>query len=1133
MPQSSNPFDQFDKPKAEANPFDQFDKPKAEANPFDQFDKPSNNEQDTLAAGARGFIRGIIPAAAGLAGGAVGAAGGAAVGGPVGAVAGGLAGGFGGAISAAEGQQKVGNWAGEHIPGVKSASEYLGLTDEQAAKDQAKHPVAQFAGQVLPYAMGAKPGLPSVKGALAGAGVGAGIQGAQEVMQGNKPDASMAARVGIGGLLGGGLAGPRGESGAAPKGAPATTIPGAETPQSYATAESVGDEAALNPPKDTLFAKPSKPDVISGPQGSHAPAELPEEAEAPSRPATPAEVNAVSNLHADKTMRQVGNLINTARGTPHEVPFEDMRYIIGPDGKTHWGDSRTWDHNAMADAAGYTGKDKEAVVGGKLTPEEFNQARAKYQTTEEFNDYLKRDALPGNMNKGDLGAAGVPKEPQRPVNIEDVRQVDWDRYEMAGRHHANFVEAINDLGKRPQEMIVAEPTLSQIAEGDPHVVATPYEQRLAAEVLPKYKETAYDLWKARTDAYAKADYPKEVVDALRQQNNPNYFPRISEQYVKEMSGLAGQLEADPASSAGGAGYQGRGRGTYEAGSEHGRKYFALENANGERKLVHLNRTNLEEVNGSKTYSVGDEPPLTNVTTVKDSKGGEWLVKDAYVREIEAATPERYIKDASYAYKMNEIALQRSLDEASYAVTKKAEMIEQGWATSNKALGRKNGWVQTTFPGLSNTYIEPRLARALDRYPSFKPGDDVTEWLAGANHWLTRSMFANPLPHMENTLEMYAMDFKLSSPFTLVEAIRDVRQGKPQFLQAVREGMPSWTSADAVRKFWKGGQAEIQELEKMPQTANIAMRLGMKPVELVRGIYDYSHAAMSNVQDVLMWSRTKDYLRKGMPMKEAVQEAIKSMPSYRTATEQPIGQDMMGGMSETAAKVANLPAKIQDSQPGKFAFNFTRYYGNTAANSIGRPVRMMLEAYKGVKLHGTDTAGSKAAFGAAKRDFFRTAANLFAYAVIMPYVADKAVQKMTGDQRSRATRWGTMAVWQAIDDVIHHRSTASEITRLLAFSPSPALGMAWDVVGYATGQAMNYGKTAQQAGSRHETAAQLGEKLLDNLPLYSLYGRMLPKSGVNKKPDTWGETAAKLTLGEHKTPRPDRPFVKPPPSLRIR
>ena len=601
-----------------------------------------------------------------------------------------------------------------------------------------------------------------------------------------------------------------------------------------------------------------------------------------------------------------------------------------------------------------------------------------------------------------------------------------------------------------------------------------------------------------------------------------------------MAGLAGQLEADPASSTGGAGYQGHGRGTYEAGSEHARSYFALENANGERKVVHLNRTNLEEVNGSKTYSLGDEPPIPNTTTLKDSAGGEWLLRDAYIREIEAATPERYIKDASLAYKINEIELERSIDEASYAATKKAEMIEQGWATTSGAVGRKNGWViPRNFPGLSRTYVEPRLARALDRYPAFKPGDDVMEWLTGANHWLTRSMFANPWPHIENTLEMYAMDFKLSSPATFMEAIREVREGHPDFLRAVRTGMPSWTSADAVRKFWKGGEAEIRELEKMPQTANIAMRLGMKSADLVRGIYDYSHAAMSNVQDVLMWSRTKDYLRKGFPMKAAIQEAIKSMPSYRTATEQNIGQDMMKGMSETAAKVANLPAKIQDSQPGKFALNFTRYYGNTAANSIGRPVRMMQEAYKGAKLRGSDPAASKAAFAAAKRDFFRTAANLFAYAVIMPYIADKAVQAMTGDQRSRATRWGTMAVWQAIDDVVHHRSTPSDVTRLLAFAPSPALAMAWDVGGYAMGKVMNYGKTAQQAGSRHETMAQLGMKLLEELPPYSLYGKMLPKSGINKKPDTWGETAAKLTLGEHKEPRPDIPFVKPPPGMRLR
>ena len=326
------------------------------------------------------------------------------------------------------------------------------------------------------------------------------------------------------------------------KGAPATTIPGAETPPPAALAERPSELSPNNmlarlsasentTPKGEAAAflarsRAFETDPMIRLKGHELPAELPPDPYAgggppddwtsetnparanqlqieghyerasnyandrtpgPAATVTPQMERALTSLHTDKTMRQVGKVMNTLQAVPHNTPFEGVRYIIGPDGRIHFADARSWTHDAMANEAGYEGVDRAGIRGGLLTPEQYATARGKYKTTEEFNDYLKATSLPGNMNpgRGDLGAAAVPKPPKRPVNIEDVNQVDWDRYEMAGRHHANFVEAINELGKRPREMIVAEPTLSQLAEGDPDTIATPYEERLAAEVLPR------------------------------------------------------------------------------------------------------------------------------------------------------------------------------------------------------------------------------------------------------------------------------------------------------------------------------------------------------------------------------------------------------------------------------------------------------------------------------------------------------------------------------------------------------------------------------------------------------------------------------------------------------------------------
>lgn len=142
------------------NPFAEFNSSKEdEPNPFSQFNT-SKDDDESSAAGAfvRGVERGVLPAATALPAIGFGATMGAELGaaaGPIGAAAGGFIGGLaGGAVGGMFGSA-VQDFALSRVP--DDIKKRMGLDDDQAIVDEARHPYAAQIGGLAPFLVTARP----------------------------------------------------------------------------------------------------------------------------------------------------------------------------------------------------------------------------------------------------------------------------------------------------------------------------------------------------------------------------------------------------------------------------------------------------------------------------------------------------------------------------------------------------------------------------------------------------------------------------------------------------------------------------------------------------------------------------------------------------------------------------------------------------------------------------------------------------------------------------------------------------------------------------------------------------------------------------------------------------------------
>jgi hypothetical protein len=738
------------------------------------------------------------------------------------------------------------------------------------------------------------------------------------------------------------------------------------------------------------------------------------------------------------------------------------------------------------------------------------------------------DFVNGHSRFSQRPAVGAEQAPKAtgPVTREDVNAIDLSHYQREGAHQSNLQQANEFLqGAVKEHPELKDPNtvnaLLAKSQGDTSVPLTPAQEALHEKLIVPLQEKVYDLYNQRVAmARQEGGYSNDDIEAMKAEFDKNYMPRIPERYADRQLNLDQQEAMDPISGR-------RGRGMTRKSDDmslNQRVYHAIEAPNGERAVVRMN------------------PKTKNFTLVRPENDrdraifeGSYDTKTARIGEIEEATkdlptPEKYIKDPLVAYKLAEIHLERSIREMADTKALKAEMMERGWA-GGENVGKSKGWRTTEFPGMQGTYVEPRLAAALDRWGGIDTSKvGLIDQAVAANQFLTRTMFGIPIPHILNVGVGFLSDIHLSSPKNFLKAVQDMQGRNDGFYRKVLEhGGALWTSSDKAAQAYTTMEDMVRLMsgEEKP-----APSLAGKAAAPVAAWWKASHDAMGYAQDLMMLTQVRDYMQSGplhkaMGLDDAIRQAHKAVPPYRIPTEVPHPE-----MGELAAKISRAPSAFTEDKLGKLVNNFARYHYFTIQQSM-KPLEAAFKAAQATqRAVGGDKAGAAKSAFEAQRALKQAVLLGLGLSIAMPWI-DEKFKEMTGDQRAMMTRHGAMAVMQAATDVVRGTVTPWAAASLIGQSLTPLASMFADWATHTEGKIRNSGRKAQQVGSTAETNGQLIGKLLKDIPIFGQLEGFLPEKtreqveGQKPKPKNWAETLLPLGPGLTHEPYSTKPRPRKP------
>lgn len=737
---------------------------------------------------------------------------------------------------------------------------------------------------------------------------------------------------------------------------------------------------------------------------------------------------------------------------------------------------------------------------------------------------------------------GAERVPQLPVTRATVIGYERDMRLMESQKHGDMIQIFNDL-KNPRDqagnplpglMDHAVP-LYQIGERNPNPDygnLNPVEVRRFNDewMLPEKEKLAELNVRNQRRARANPRFGEELAQAIAFAARPGFMPRINLLHaVKNFRAIARSLlgaEEFTGGLRGGVG--GFGGGRFISPHQEGREFFALRSGD-ESKLMRFDRGVLSEVDGASKYSVtkemrkqalrqqygtvakglkvarelrksgagvawAAERPVLGMK-FKDKDGREWTLDDARTDEIHAKTNNRFIVNGPLAIKIAQADEIRMDREMRYLDGLQAKMMAEGHLSTRPF----KDFRQTRAMGFKNLYVHPRVAAALDRFGPYNPegGTPLSEYLANFNQFVTRSFMWNPVPHLRNVGTQWLINENAGlldrrRMRSLMESWNDSLNQTPFFLRAVNEGGARlWGASEKAGKFYQYAEGELARTGGYKPIYSTLERLGNSKFNP----WSWSHHTIALAQDTLMLDMIKARMRpvseggKGMSIREAANEANEVL-GYDVPTELPFGQDVVPGRAGQALTyLSRIPAKASEEKLGRSAFNFVRWnylkarlayapFFGTAKALYQRNPKLLAE-------HGS-----------------RIAAMLIAQQLIMP-LGDNLVRKLTGDEKTRMTRWGSLAIIQAFDDALHGRATRQEALTTMMINLTPLWSLGYHGYEFLRGE-KRYGKRM--------SLLDLGKAFLtQDIPLTSQVQRPF------EKPQIPGSIAAETIFGVGKQP----------------
>lgn len=739
------------------------------------------------------------------------------------------------------------------------------------------------------------------------------------------------------------------------------------------------------------------------------------------------------------------------------------------------------------------------------------------------------------LEPGALGAqAGPPgKAPGEKATHANVIEQELEHYKLANREQLRRTEVRQAIEAKPPELTPeVEQKLYAHAENDFSAGRlTDEEESLYEKHIEPIRERNKDIFKEVRSEGKKLGVFDEEIDEL----HPGYMHRMRQGGTPDLDRAMGLDDQDPGTGAS-MGYGG----TYQAPSTKSRSYFALVDKSGARKIIHVENGHVYDAATGKLVKsrqkLGDNFRVTPGAKIDGS-----TVAHAKTSEIETVSDVRYIKSASASVWNNYLELERMRDRLALVRRTQERWLHEGFATRNIKEAREFKWVTTKFPGMQGLYMDNRLAAAMDKFAPKDIGEPVGDYMLRVQRFMTSSLFWNPLPHARNVfmhagIERSWDNFKpWTYPGAAIDARRaftDVATNSELYQEVQKAGAATMFPRIANRHVFERMVEGFEKGQSQAPLASLASKMAMPVKELHELVYTkFAQQGLWFSNDMAIMQRVREKIRRvpGMTVSKAVEELHKDIPDYRIPSEV-----LFPG------KPGRMFSQLIGGRYTPLVSVFTRFHYSVAKTYL-YPAADIVKGIKNIK----DPA--------ARREGANAVGKLVSLAVAyeaMNFVGNKAVQHLTGDERSRIAMWGPLALVRIVDDLARGRTRSpadfakAATAGLLSFSPFAEivfqsfgldyrmqpdweLRKAGDEIRKGKDVKKNLATVAEKVAGQALAPVQQARKYYEGGPGYALAD---VTTGVGHTPRTEKEEAAYKKTPSYKTAHPRKPRVRNESSL---
>lgn len=662
---------------------------------------------------------------------------------------------------------------------------------------------------------------------------------------------------------------------------------------------------------------------------------------------------------------------------------------------------------------------------------------------------------------------------------EGVVRAEEPGYRMQAKTQNMRTEFRKKFEAIPKEAKIDEKKAFRYLEGSPNHGASPEE---IADIEKHYKPLHEETNNLRNEVRSLGSKMGLDVDQIEDLvGDRETMHRMVKGKTGSVDSIAQGEEADPYS---GSFTQGSGKPT----SLKERSYYAIEDENGERRLIHNvgNKPNLVGGDGIETPIKGAKGKARFGEDV-NFEGRSWKVKDAYASEVTERGGPEYYENAKASLVHDQAELAKAKANLEYIKEMREDLIFKGQATYNPKIADKLGYVKTKYPGMEDMFVDKRIAGAINKFAPPEGADSFINTLAKWNARMQATLFWNPLAHIRNVATTGVIDRGFqnltSNPLPyLKKGWEDARTQSKFAQEAFEAGANEWVPAPANRKFFEDTMKGLKE--DAPELQSLAKRIGAPVTDIYHGFMSQMHDVLANVNDAVLLGRVRERMAtKGESLEEAVREVHKTISNYRVPSE-----------AAVPGQAGRALHQVAGSRYSGLLNSFTRWH-YTQAKALVQPA---VDIIKGLKEVGKSGPEADRARKIAIEAVGKYATKAVAYEALT-HLGDELIQKMTGDENAKMVAWGPLAYIRLIDEMLHGRDMSNldwiRLATMGLAAPSPIVAILLEAYDY----------------TKHQGIAKMGNEM--GKKAFSPYGQAQDyyEKGL-------GGTAADITFGVGKKPK---------------